>query len=109
MSDLRPGGAFALPFPFPFPFPLPFIFTWLIDFLGLSATGSTVEALRLWVMQEVEAVEGGGDPALDCHYGWWMPMSRCWLALGGWIGLDGHRGGWMSLDVVVVCIDVDVM
>ena len=35
-------------------------------------------------------------------------MSGCWLALGGWIALDGRRGGWMSLGVVVVCIDVDV-
>ena len=46
----------------------------------------------------------------DSHYGWWMLMSGCWLAVGSWIGLDGHRDRWMSLDVVVVvCIDVDVM
>ena len=72
----REGGAYLEgplpPLPFPFPFPFPFLFpfpssslgSFAFFFLGLSATGSTVEALHLQVAQEVKEAEGGGDPAL---------------------------------------------
>jgi hypothetical protein len=68
----REGGAYLegplppLPFPFLvlFPFPSSSLGSFAFFFLGLSATGSTVEALRLQVAREVEEAEGGGDPAL---------------------------------------------